>query len=214
MSDADLLGRAAAGGKRAWAALYRRHRKDLLRYMLWKYQLDENVADDVLSEVFLRLVQYGPHLRVRSNVRSYLLAMVRNALADRCRQRGAMGGTHVSHDLPARDASAAVAMERAELADRIARALDKLAASHRLALELRQAGLSAREIAAACHCSEKAARRRVEKARVRLRLSLSRCGASCVMGTARQSECPAHSRGEHCLKYLFTCHLQIQAAQP
>jgi len=100
-------------------------------------------------------------------------------------------------------------MERAEIAEQVATAVDSLARSHRLAMELGQAGLSHKQIAAASNCTEKATRRRKEKAWSQLRLRLSKCGSSCVMGTPRQERCPARSKEFTCLKYLALRALRL-----
>lgn len=112
--------------------------------------------------------------------------------------------------MQASDLSPHAAMEQDEIAGQVAQAVDSLAESHRLALELKQAGYSTKQIAAIVNCTEKAAQRRLEKARVQLRLALSRCGPSCVMGTPRQDQCPARAKELYCLKWLFIKNLRSQ----
>jgi DNA-directed RNA polymerase specialized sigma24 family protein len=113
-------------------------------------------------------------------------------------------------DIESPDPSPHAALEQAEIAEQVAKAVDSLARSHRLAMELSLAGLSHKQIAAISHCTEKAARRRKEKAWGQLRIRLSKCGTSCVMDTPGQGQCPARARESTCLKYLAFQALRLR----
>jgi len=196
-----LLRDTALPNRRDLEALYLRYRQELLGYLVHKYRLDEHTAEDVIEDTFLRYWERSPNLRIKGNIRSYLTSVARSVVADRyARQRTVEG--NLSLDIQSPDPSPHTAMEQAEIAQQIAQAVDSLAESHRLAMELSEAGLSYKQIASTSKCTEKAARRRKEKAWEQLRLRLSQCGPSCVLGTPRQGQCPARTKDLVCLKYL------------
>ena len=200
--DSALVRLTAAGDREAFATLYLRHRPYLLTFVARRYSLDEHAADDVAGEVFLRFFQRNHDIQITGSLRNYLIGLARNVVADRY---GRQDHHEVKFpaDVPSPGLSAHGVMEQAEIAEQLAHAVDSLADSHRLAIELRQAGLYYKQIAAVANCTEKAARRRAEKARAKLRFSLSRCGPACVMGTGREDQCPARTKNAYCLKYLF-----------
>ena len=202
-TDAELLRRAAEGDRQAFESLYLSHQQDLLTFICKRNRrsMGYHAAEDVVSEVFLRIWRYRHCLTSVRNFRAYLMGIAKNLIADAHRDQV----TEVV-ELPQETASSVcspdAAMEQQELARQVACALDSLAESHRLALELSQAGLSHKQIATIAGSTEKAARRRTEKARAQLRISLSRCGPSCVMGTSHQRQCPAQAKEYCCLKYM------------
>ena len=209
-ADADLLRRVAEGDWRAIETVYLRHSQDLLNFIVRRYRwLDEHAAEDVVSDVFLRLFQHRHNLRITRNIRNYLLSVARSMVDDRYEGQLA-ADRKFSADTQSSNLSPHVAMEQDEMAQQVTQAVDSLAESHRLALELSQTGSSAKQIAALSNCTEKAARRRVEKAKEQLKLALSRCGRSCVMGTPRQEQCPALTKELYCLKRLYAKKLRSQ----
>ena len=103
------------------------------------------------------------------------MSVVQSVVADQYAGQLA-AGRNLPFEVESNEPSAHTAIEQAEMEQQVARAVDSLTHAHRLALALSQAGLTHKQIAAVTHCSEKAARRRTEKARQHLRLILSRCG--------------------------------------
>lgn len=204
-SDSDLVHRVVADDREAFEALYLRYRPDLLLFVCRRYagSLDEHTAEDAISGMFASLWQNRHRLGSVRNLRAYLTAIARNLLADALADRKADRSAPPLADIISSAPSPAVVAERTELAGQIDRAIDSLAESHRLAMEMSQAGLSAHQIATISNCTEKAAQRRVEKARDRMKQLLCRCGKACVMDSHRQEECPAFRNGLECLKYWY-----------
>ena len=136
--------------------------------------------------------------------------MARRIVADRYRE-----STATEKDIPGDLASSAASpveiMEREDIASQIGRALGALAHSHRLAFELSQLGLSAKQMAVLTGCTEKAAQRRLEKSREELRYSLSACGNVCAIDSRRLDQCPARMKDSYCLKWLYVLHLRAHA---
>jgi RNA polymerase sigma-70 factor (ECF subfamily) len=209
-ADADLLYRAAEDDRLAFEALYLRYWRDLLNFVRQQNRsLDEHAAEDVLSEVFLRVWQdrCRPHC-VRS-LRAYLRGIAQNVAARNYRG-GKLDGGKLPPDAASPIPTPDVAMERDELGDQIAHALASLAQSHRHAMELVQDGLSAKQIASTADCTEKAVQRRLAKARKQMRNMLSRCGSSCALDQRRPDQCPARKENLHCLKWLYVRGLRCE----
>jgi RNA polymerase sigma-70 factor (ECF subfamily) len=201
-AHADLMRRAAAGEHLAFDVIYQENRRSLLGFIHLHYPtLRFNTTQDVLSEVFSRLWQHRDRLLTIGNIRSYLCVTARNVISDGYRQRAGIDiglpGDPPSPALPVVDL-----IEHKAIAAETAGALGKLSGSHRLVLELRQQGLSAKEIGARIGCTEKAVERRLEKAKAAFRIALSLCGRACAWDRGRPEECPAEKNNLHCPRWL------------
>lgn len=98
--EVALVARARAGDKAAVAAIYHRYVDEVFGYAY--NQLGERQeAEDVTSEVFLRLVRALPEFRGDASLRTWIYSICRNILRDRWRERASH--PRVSLDLvPAR----------------------------------------------------------------------------------------------------------------
>jgi len=209
-ADADLLRRVAEDDRPAFEALFHLYRPGLLNFVAQQNRsLDEHAAEDVVSEVFLRVWRDRRRLRCVRGLRAYLRGIAQNVVA-----RGYRGETFNVGELPPDVASPTptpdAAMERDELGDQIAQALASLAQSHRHVIELLQDGLAARQIASTADCTPKAVGRRLAKAKTQLRCILSRCGDSCLIDQQRPEQCPARKENLHCLKWLYISRLRSE----
>lgn len=63
LSDAELVTRVQSGDTEAMSALYKRHRPSLYRYAYSKVY-DQQLAQDIVGEIFLRVVQYLPSYKI------------------------------------------------------------------------------------------------------------------------------------------------------
>ena len=63
LSDAELVKQIQAGKEEAMSQLYRRHRPSLFRYALSK-TYNQQLAEDIVGEIFLRMVQYLPTYQI------------------------------------------------------------------------------------------------------------------------------------------------------
>ncbi len=145
--------------------LYRQHAPALLRFG-WGLTGDRAVAEDLVSDTFVRLMVRAPKIRTRTAL-AYLLAVVRNTWLTQRRRSDRL--TTLPDDLPARRQDLDADMDhRARLAATMV-ALDDLPEGERSALLLRvDHDLSYDEIAAALDTTPGAAKVRVHRARMRL----------------------------------------------
>lgn len=147
-----------------FAGLYAGHARDVYRFALY-LSGDAAVAQDITSEVFLRVWMSSEPVRV-SSVRSWLFVIARNLYLHELRhirRRRPLDAEMVStHSV---EASAAVKEEFA----RVRQAMGHLPEVDRSALVLRVVeGLPYEEVAAILHISKAAAKVKVHRARQRL----------------------------------------------
>jgi RNA polymerase sigma-70 factor (ECF subfamily) len=82
--ERELVARAAAGDRRAFAGLYDRHLDALYRYAFYRLRTDAEAAD-VTSEVFHRALVAMPRYEPRRPFRAFLYGIARHVVADRLR---------------------------------------------------------------------------------------------------------------------------------
>lgn len=145
--------------------LYKAHARDVHRFALF-LSGDPALADDILSETFIRLW----HARARldlSTVRAYLLTIARNLFVEE--RRRARRLTSLEEQSPdARPDPEQRAGSQKEL-EHVMRVLQTLPEIDRAAVLMRaDEGLSYNEIAAALGISSAAARVKVHRARLKL----------------------------------------------
>ena len=109
-------------------------------------------ADDLLQEVFLRVIKHLGSLRATDRPEAWLFQIARNALRDslRARQRRDGRTDALETDLPAETDTAAVRESEAELAPCLTPMIDRLPEPYRTAIELtslRGLGLPEGEVA-------------------------------------------------------------------
>lgn len=86
-SDGDLVGRANAGDRAAFAALYERHR-DYVHGLAWRLTGDADLAADVVQETFLWWLTRFPGFELTAKVTTFLHPVTRSIAVDRMRRRG------------------------------------------------------------------------------------------------------------------------------
>lgn len=146
-------------------AVYRQHAPAVFRYA-WGLCGDRHLAEDLVSETFVRLVTRAPRLETKTAL-AYLLAIARNAYLNGQRRR--------RREVPLSEAIAVADRDLAESTEQHSRlaallaGLRSLPEGERSALLLRaDHELSYEEIAAVLGISIGAARVRVHRARMRL----------------------------------------------
>ena len=82
--ERDRSTRAAAGDRRAFAALYEAHLDAVYRYAFYRLRTDAEAAD-VTSEVFHRALVAMPRYQPRRPFRAFLYGIARHVVADRLR---------------------------------------------------------------------------------------------------------------------------------
>jgi RNA polymerase sigma-70 factor (ECF subfamily) len=134
--------------------------------------------DDVLQEVFLRVVRHLPSLRDSERIEAWLFQIARNALRDamRVRQRRDSRTDALEVDLPAEADIEDVSAAEAELAPCLTPMIARLAEPYRAAIELTsQQGLTQSEAAKRLGTSVSGMKSRVQRARQQLKQMLLRC---------------------------------------
>jgi RNA polymerase sigma-70 factor, ECF subfamily len=86
--DTDLIRRIAAGNKLAMQLLYMRHNLRLFRFAL-RFTRNKATAEDLVQEVFLDVWRKADEFNGRSEVSTWLLAIVRNKALTVMRHRSA-----------------------------------------------------------------------------------------------------------------------------
>jgi RNA polymerase sigma-70 factor (ECF subfamily) len=135
-------------------------------------------ADDLLQEVFLRVVKHLGSLRTTDRPEAWLFQIARNALRDslRARQRRDGRTDALEIDLPDETDTAAVRQSEAELAPCLTPMIDRLPEPYRTAIELTSlGGLTQAEAAKHAGISVSGMKSRVQRGREQLRQMLVRC---------------------------------------
>ncbi len=176
--DSDLIARMKDGDESALSALYDRY-ASLLFGMLMRILNDHQAAEEVLQDVFMQLWNNpGRFDAARGSLPAWLMVIARNRAISRLRGRrdrevleeeeGDFAGTFVSSENIEDEAA------RAQMAQNIAAAMEKLPQEQRQALELAYfEGMSQSEIAARTGAPLGTVKTRVRTAMQVLRQSLA-----------------------------------------
>jgi RNA polymerase sigma-70 factor (ECF subfamily) len=134
--------------------------------------------DDVVQEVFVRVIRHLPSLRDTERIEAWLFQIARNALRDamRARQRRDGRTDPLDGDIPAGAGDEDVRAAEAELAPCLVPMIARLAEPYRQAIELTSThGLSQIEAAKRVGVSTSGMKSRVQRAREQLKQMLLRC---------------------------------------
>jgi len=134
--------------------------------------------DDVVQEVFVRVVRHLPSLRDAERIEAWLFQIARNTLRDamRARQRRDSRTDAIQADLPAEADTDDVRAAEAELAPCLTPMVARLAEPYRTAIELTSVqGLTQTEAAKRVGVSVSGMKSRVQRAREQLKGMLLRC---------------------------------------
>ncbi len=134
-------------------------------------------ADDVVQEVFVRVVRHLPSLRDSDRLEAWLYQIARNALRDamRVRQRRDLRSEALETDVPAQPDMESERAAEAELAPCLRPMITRLAEPYRTAIELTSQGLTQTEVANRVGVSISGMKSRVQRAREQLKQMLVRC---------------------------------------
>ena len=168
-SDADLLSAHAAGDRRAFEELFRRHHDRLYRLARRSSMTDQD-ADDVVQEAMLRAHRGAGSFRHDAAVSSWLHRIVVNSCRDRLRRNTVRPTVALDeeHCTPVADPAA-----QTEVALLVRQALLRLPAEQRAAVvAVDMQGYSVAEAAAALDVAEGTVKSRCSRGRARLALLL------------------------------------------
>jgi RNA polymerase sigma-70 factor, ECF subfamily len=169
-SDAILMGRALQD-REAFAALYLRYIAEMGRFCVLRLR-DEEAARDATQQIFAQALAGLAHYRESGQFRAWLYTIARHVLANQVRRQ------HVTFPLAAAleavdpgltpEETVTVALER----HTVLAAVSRLPDDQRRAMELRLAGLTGLEVAAAMERSHDAVKKLQLRALRRLRAEL------------------------------------------
>jgi len=134
--------------------------------------------DDVVQEVFVRVVRHLPSLRDAERIEAWLFQIARNALRDamRARQRRDSRTDTLEVDVPAEADTEDVRAAEAELAPCLSPMVARLAEPYRTAIELTSLqGLTQTDAARRAGVSVSGMKSRVQRARHQLKEMLLQC---------------------------------------
>lgn len=145
---------------------------------LRRVAVDRGIAEDLLQETLLRIARGLADFDGRSSVKTWAYTIATHAATDYFRRRGASPivvdeseAAEVPDDAPTPEQRLALEQMNACVREVVA----GLPEEYRVAILLHDfSGLSARETAAACGCSEANAKVRIHRARAKLREALKR----------------------------------------
>ncbi len=170
LDDAELMARVRAGQAEPLALLFERHHRPLYGFL---YRMTGHTAtsEDLVQEVFLRVLRYASSFKVGAPFRPWFYRIARNVLADhgsRFRQEVPLE-PHAT-GLCASEPSAHARLETAQEQDRLTQALAQLPVEKReLLLLSRDPDLSCGDLAELYGCSPGALKVRVHRALRELR---------------------------------------------
>lgn len=160
--DSELMRRYAEGDKRAFTLLFERHKQPVFNFILRSCGR-RDVAEELLQEVFLRVVKSASSYRQKAKFTTWLYTIARNACIDAARKRSRADvyslqnpigdgdddeRTHQDRLVDGEARSGGVDADRKAFRDRLQKALQKLPDKQREVFVLREiSGLTFAEVA-------------------------------------------------------------------
>jgi RNA polymerase sigma-70 factor (ECF subfamily) len=178
-TDSTLMERVRAGELEQLSELFERHHRRLYQFFV-KLARDRSVAEDLVQEVFVRVLKYRHTWRDEAEFVPWMFALARNAAVDHFRSRTRDGKRDAAAvpDMTPQPAYAVERLEEAERAAQLRAALDLLAPDKREVLLLARFGeLKHDRIAAMLGISPGAVRVRLHRALKELREAYRRVTA-------------------------------------
>ncbi len=174
MDDAAIVAGLRAGDPEALGFAFQKFRRPIRSYAA-RGTGSMAVADEILQETFLRLARHGRDLRPDSKIAAWLFAVARNLVRSHRRWSWLDGDrlAALAKRAVARPARPDELHEAGDALNRMADALDAMPTSEREAAWLSVVdGLDPADAAAVLGVTPEAARRRLSRARARLRDAL------------------------------------------
>lgn len=169
-SDDALIEALRRGDRTAVGSLFDRHYDELFAFAD-RFLGDPHAAADAVQDAFVSLLRYGRSFQGRSSIRTWLMAVLRNACLDLAEER--KRHSRASERLPPAEHAAPPDLPDPRL-PRLRRAIEALPESRREVLVLRRFhDLTYAEIADLCGITEGTARVRAHRALRQLERELS-----------------------------------------
>ena len=160
----------ARGDHDAFAALFHRHERGA-RTFVFRTVRDQDLAEDIVQEVFTKIWIEAPRWQTRGSFRSFLTTMLSRRCLDHFRKSETKAKkSELQEDLPARGENAMELAARKEELHFMTAAIEGLPDRQRMALLMvHSEDLSVREAAKAMNVGEKALESLLSRAREKLR---------------------------------------------
>ena len=175
LSDEALVAACALDGD-ALGALFDRFHADVHRFLSRFARLDDDARDDIVQLTFLQVQRAAPRFRGTSAVKTWILGVAVNVARNEVRslsRRGAMADGAGELAAPAIGPRPDELLERRQLNDRLARAIEELSPKLRsVFLMCDVEGIPGVEVARALELREGTLWRRLHDARKQLRAAL------------------------------------------
>jgi RNA polymerase sigma-70 factor (ECF subfamily) len=175
--DAALIGRIAAGDKLAMRALFARHHVRIFRFVA-RLVRDHQLAEDVVSEVFLEVWRHAAAFEARSAASTWLLSIARFKALSSLRRRGDTQLDEVTAAaIPDSADDPEVTVRKTERGEILRDCLTRLSPDHREIIDLvYYQGMAIREVAAIVGIPESTVKTRMFHARKQLSALLAGAG--------------------------------------
>lgn len=152
----DQVRRAKDGDEKAIRDLYLDHRRDVFRYLFYHVG-DSQVAEDLTSEVFIRMLRALPSFQPRGSFQAWLYQIARNVAIDHHRKEKGKATLPLKDDLAASGVDVPDTVQRQLDNQGLQRALARLQEAQREVLILRFIlGMPIEKTASTLKCSEDA----------------------------------------------------------
>ena len=183
-ADSQLMAQVRDGDVALLGELFERHHQRLFHFFL-RLARSRSAAEDLVQEVFVRMLKYRHTFRVESEFVPWMFTLARNAATDLYRARPRELPELPDAPEPQADEPHPIAgLERAEQEGRLRRALDRLdPAKREILLLARFSELKYDRIAEQFGISEGAVKVRVHRAMKALKAAFLADGAAQVPGT-------------------------------
>jgi RNA polymerase sigma-70 factor (ECF subfamily) len=187
LSDEALLREYQTGDRAAFAELLSRHRRPVYNFIL-RYLGDRNQAEDLLQEVFLRIVQGAGDFKGESKFTTWIYTIARNLCIDTARKMVFRRHASLDSTSPGEDGEGPSLMDRIphggsavdreaigkELQPQLARAVESLVHEQREVFVMREyLNLPFKDIASIVGVPENTVKSRMRYALEKLRESLA-----------------------------------------
>jgi len=155
--QAELLVRAQQGDEAAIGELYQQHSVRIFRYLYYRLG-DQQAAEDLTSEVFIRLMRSLPSYRPQNgSIQAWLFQVARNLAVDHHRYMAYRNHAALHENLAEGGEDPASLVDRSLNSERLRRALTQLTAEQREVVILRfVVGMPIAEVAKLVQKSEDA----------------------------------------------------------
>ena len=151
----ELIRRAQDGETLVVSEIYDRYHQDVFRYMYYRVG-DQQTAEDLTSEVFLRMIEKISSYEIRrTSFQAWLFQIARNLSIDHYRKTKSVNRTTLEENIPGTGEEPLDMVDRELTSEYLSRALRELPENQRDVIVMRfVVGMPIREVAQTLHKTE------------------------------------------------------------